>query len=114
MNKVKRMLFYSFGVNMTIYASYVLRALAGKIMGEPFTWEWYDKPLYVLTFIVLNLVFPIYLLMRYGDISLNVIDECFKDKQNPILVGVFIFVALFNVSLTLFAMACIIYVIGAI
>lgn len=114
MDKIKRMLFYSFGVNMAIYTSYILRALAGKIMGETFKWEWYDKPLYVLTFIILNLVFPIYLLMRYGDISLNVIDECFKDKQNPILVGVFIFVALFNISLTLFAMACIIYVIGAI
>ena len=62
---------------------------------------YYDKLVFSGFYIILNLVFPIYLLYMYGTIDLDTINDCLK-KDKGITMFIYLFVLLFGTALTIY------------
>ena len=111
MGKIWNMLAYVTGVNTALYSLFIILKKTDLLIDGKFGVSWYEKLVFSGFYIILNLIFPIYLLYVYGTIDLETINDCLK-KDKGITMFIYLFVLLFGTALTIYVFIYLLKTIG--
>lgn len=111
MSKIWNMLVYVTGTNTVLYTLFIILKKTDLLLNGKFGLAWYDKLVFSGFYIILNLVFPIYLLYMYGTIDLDTINDCLK-KDKGITMFIYLFVLLFGTALTIYIFIYLLKILG--